>query len=148
MLRLCLGGNIIPTPFHPGPNFPGYAPVQIAAAPMGPRQFLPPPIPQIFYWPYPSPPVSPTNYYPTMPPPPGALPPQQPQQQMVMRWWMILTDGLMFFINFQIPPECVALPPLAPMPAIDARLMGDGIPRQDDKARQNFAPNQYVEIII
>ncbi|XP_049817658.1 RNA-binding protein fusilli isoform X2 [Aethina tumida] len=123
------GGNIIPTPFHPGPNFPGYAPVQIAAAPMGPRQFLPPPIPQIFYWPYPSPPVSPTNYYPTMPPPPGALPPQQPQQQM-------------------IPPECVALPPLAPMPAIDARLMGDGIPRQDDKARQNFAPNQYVEIII
>ncbi|XP_018574554.1 RNA-binding protein fusilli isoform X2 [Anoplophora glabripennis] len=122
------GGNILPTPpFHPGPNFSGYAPVQLAAAPIGPpRQFLPPPI---FYWPYPSPPVSPTNYYPTMPPP-GALPPQQPQQQM-------------------IPPECVALPQIAPMPAIDARLMAEGMPRPEaDKARQNFAPNQYVEIII
>jgi epithelial splicing regulatory protein 1/2 len=120
------GGNIIPTAFHPGPNFPGYGPVQIAAAPLGPRQFLPPPI---FYWPYPSPPVSPTNYYPTMPPP-GALPPQQPQQAMM-------------------PPECVALPPMAPMPAMDARIMLDGIPRPEhDKARQNFVPNQYVELKI
>ncbi|XP_063908037.1 RNA-binding protein fusilli isoform X2 [Zophobas morio] len=120
------GGNIIPTAFHPGPNFPGYGPVQIAAAPLGPRQFLPPPI---FYWPYPSPPVSPTNYYPTMPPP-GALPPQQPQQAMM-------------------PPECVALPPMAPMPAMDARIMVDGIPRPEhDKARQNFVPNQYVELKI
>jgi hypothetical protein len=100
--------------------------VQIAAAPLGPRQFLPPPI---FYWPYPSPPVSPTNYYPTMPPP-GALPPQQPQQAMM-------------------PPECVALPPMAPMPAMDARIMLDGIPRPEhDKARQNFVPNQYVELKI
>ncbi|KAJ8925573.1 hypothetical protein NQ315_009413 [Exocentrus adspersus] len=121
------GGNILPTPsFHPGPNFSGFAPVQLAAAPIGPpRQFLPPPI---FYWPYPSPPVSPTNYYPTMPPP-GALPPQQPQQQM-------------------IPPECVALPQIAAMPAIDARLVADGMPRpEQDRVRQNFAPNQYVEII-
>lgn len=76
----CLGGNIIPTAFHPGANFPGYAPVQLAAPALGPRQFFPPPI---FYWPYPSPPVSPTSYYaPTMPPP-AALPPQQPQQPMV-----------------------------------------------------------------
>ncbi|CAH0550286.1 unnamed protein product [Brassicogethes aeneus] len=121
------GGNIIPTPFHPGANFPGYGPVQIAATPMGPRQFLPPPMPQIIYWPYPSPPVSPTNYYPTMPPP-GALQQQQPQQM--------------------IPPECVGMQQLAPMPAIDARLMSDGIPRQDDKIRQNFGPNQYVEIML
>lgn len=76
-----VGGNILPTPFHPGPNFPGYAPVPLAAATIDPRPFL---APQIFYWPYPSPPVSPTSYYPTIPPP-GALPPQQPQQSLVSR---------------------------------------------------------------
>ncbi|KAL3287701.1 hypothetical protein HHI36_002165 [Cryptolaemus montrouzieri] len=120
------GGNIIPTAFHPGPNFPGYAPVQIAATPLGPRQFLPH---QIFYWPYPSPPVSPTNYYPTMPPP-GALPPQQPQQPL-------------------IPPECVGLPPMAAIPTMDARLMSDGLQRSEhEKSRQNFPQNQYVELII
>lgn len=61
--------------------------MQIPAPALGPRQFFPPPI---FYWPYPSPPVSPTSYYaPTMPPP-GALPPQQPQQAMV-------SDGIELF---------------------------------------------------
>ncbi|XP_044746833.1 RNA-binding protein fusilli [Coccinella septempunctata] len=120
------GGNMIPTAFHPGPNFPGYAPVQIAATPLGPRQFVPH---QIIYWPYPSPPVSPTNYYPTMPPP-SAMPPQQPQQAM-------------------IPPECVSLPPMGTIPTIDARLMSDGIQRSEhEKPRQNFPQNQYVELII
>lgn len=120
------GGNMIPPAFHPGPNFPAFAPVQIAATPLGPRQFLPH---QIIYWPYPSPPVSPTNYYPTMPPP-AALPPQQPQQPM-------------------IPPECVALPTMAAIPTIDGRLINDGIPRAEhEKSRQNFAPNQYIELII
>lgn len=76
-----LGGNILPPPFHPAPNFPAYAPVPLAAATIDPRPFL---APQIFYWPYPSPPVSPTSYYPTIPPP-GALQPQQPQQPMVSK---------------------------------------------------------------
>lgn len=77
---------MLPPPYHPGAaSFSAYGPVQIAAAPpMGPRQFYPPPI---FYWPYPSPPVSPTSYYaPALPPPPGALPAAaaaQPQQAMV-----------------------------------------------------------------
>jgi hypothetical protein len=51
--------------------------------------------------------------------------------------------------SLQMPPECVALPPMAPMPAMDARIMLDGIPRPEhDKARQNFVPNQYVELKI
>ncbi|KAF2884210.1 hypothetical protein ILUMI_21965 [Ignelater luminosus] len=122
------GGNIIPTAFHPGANFPGYAPVQLAAPALGPRQFFPPPI---FYWPYPSPPVSPTSYYaPTMPPP-AALPPQQPQQPM-------------------IPPECLPLPPMAaPIPTLDARIIPEAMGRPEhEKARPNFGPSQYVELII
>ncbi|KAF5299594.1 hypothetical protein FQR65_LT09399 [Abscondita terminalis] len=119
------GGNIIPTAFHPGPNFPSYAPVQIAAPALGPRQFFPPPI---FYWPYPSPPVSPTSYYaPTMPPPSG-LPSQQTQQSM-------------------LPPECLQL--AAPLPTIDARLLPEPMSRAEhEKSRQTFAPSQYVELII
>lgn len=71
---MCLGGSILTPTFH------GYAPVQLTTSAMGPGQFYPP----VIYWPYPSPPVSPTNYYArTLPPPPSALPPQQPQQQMV-----------------------------------------------------------------
>ncbi|KAK9707927.1 hypothetical protein QE152_g27578 [Popillia japonica] len=121
------GGSILPTAFHPGANFPGFAPVQLAAPALGPRQFFPPPI---FYWPYPSPPVSPTSYYaPTMPPP-GALPPQQPQQAM-------------------IPPDCIPLPPMAaPMPTIDGRFIPETMPRPEhEKQRPNFG-NQYVELLI
>ncbi|KAK5647185.1 hypothetical protein RI129_002077 [Pyrocoelia pectoralis] len=121
------GGNIIPTAFHPGANFPGYAPVQIAAPALGPRQFFPPPI---FYWPYPSPPVSPTSYYaPTMPPPAGL--PQQPQQPM-------------------LPPECLQLPPIAaPLSTIDGRILPEAMGRPEhEKGRQTFAPSQYVELII
>ncbi|KAG5876463.1 hypothetical protein JTB14_000636 [Gonioctena quinquepunctata] len=121
------GGNILPTPFHPAPNFPGYAPLQLAAATIDPRQFM---HPQIFYWPYPSPPVSPTNYYPTIPPP-GALPPQQPQQPM-------------------IPHDCAPLPQMAPIPTIDARFMTESMhrPEPDKEQRSNVPHNQYVEIII
>ncbi|KAI4469160.1 heterogeneous nuclear ribonucleoprotein-related [Holotrichia oblita] len=120
-------GSILPTAFHPGANFPGFAPVQLAAPALGPRQFFPPPI---FYWPYPSPPVSPTSYYaPTMPPP-GALPPQQPQQAM-------------------IPPDCIPLPPMAaPIPTIDGRFIPETMPRPEhEKQRPNFG-NQYVELLI
>lgn len=80
---LDIGGNIIPATFHPGANFAGFATIQLPPPTVGPRPFYPAPI---FYWPYPSPPVSPTSYFaPTMPPPPhGALPPpQQPQQALV-----------------------------------------------------------------
>ncbi|XP_056638862.1 RNA-binding protein fusilli isoform X2 [Diorhabda carinulata] len=119
------GGNILSTPFHPAPSFPGYSPVPLAAAALDPRQFMPP---QIFYWPYPSPPVSPTNYYPTIPPP-GALPPQQPQQQI-------------------IPPECAPLPQLAPLP-IDPRLLAELHRQESEKdTRTSLSHNQYVEIII
>ncbi|KAF5279685.1 hypothetical protein FQA39_LY18243 [Lamprigera yunnana] len=118
-------GNIIPTAYHPGANFPGYAPVQIAAPALGPRQFFPPPI---FYWPYPSPPVSPTSYYsPTMPPP-AALPPQQSQQSIMSS-------------------DCLQLPQIAAqLSSMDARILPD---RTDhEKGRQNFTPSQYVELII
>ncbi|XP_060536647.1 RNA-binding protein fusilli [Cylas formicarius] len=109
------GGNIIPAPYHPSSNFaPGFAPVPLAPAPMGPpRQYLHAPI---FYWPiYPSPPVSPTGYY--IPPPGPPLPPphQQPQQPMM-------------------PPDCIGLPPpisataMQNMPPLDARLL-EAIPR-------------------
>ncbi|XP_022906972.1 RNA-binding protein fusilli isoform X2 [Onthophagus taurus] len=121
------GGSIIPAPFHPGANFPGYAPVQLAAPALGPRQFFPPPI---FYWPYPSPPVSPTSYYtPTMPPP-GAIPPQQPQQAM-------------------IPPDCIPIQPMGgPIPTIDGRFLHDTFTRAEhEKQRANFG-NQYVELLI
>ncbi|XP_017773605.1 PREDICTED: RNA-binding protein fusilli isoform X2 [Nicrophorus vespilloides] len=121
------GGNIIPTGFHPGANFPGYAPVQIAAAPMGARQFFPPPI---FYWPYPSPPVSPTSYYAPSMPPPGAMPPQpQLQQQM-------------------LPPDCIPMQAMpGPIPQMDGRILPDQMPRPEhEKPRQNFS--QYVELII
>lgn len=52
----------------------------LTTGPITPGQFYPP---VAIYWPYPSPPVSPTNYYARTIPPPTALPPQQPQQQMV-----------------------------------------------------------------
>ncbi|XP_065168952.1 RNA-binding protein fusilli isoform X3 [Atheta coriaria] len=127
-------GNIIPTAYHPGANFPGYAPVQLAAPPMGARQFYPPP--QIFYWPYPSPPVSPTSYYaPTMPPPPGAMPAPPPQQQQQQQL---------------IPPDCIPMQQLPPqMQPIEARIITDPMQRSDhhEKIRQNFS-NQYVELII
>lgn len=59
-----LGGTII------GPTFNGYAPFPNPAAVLPPRghpAFFPQ---QIIYWPYPSPPVSPTAYYgPAHPPP-------------------------------------------------------------------------------
>ncbi|XP_072389212.1 RNA-binding protein fusilli isoform X3 [Diabrotica undecimpunctata] len=119
------GGNILPTAFHHAPNFQPYPQVQLAAAAIDPRQFMPP---QIFYWPYPSPPVSPTNYYPTIPPP-GALPPQQAQQQMM-------------------PPECAPMPQLAPLP-IDPRLLAEVHRQESEKdTRTNLSLNQYVEIII
>lgn len=54
-----------------------------------------------------------------------------------------------------MPPDCIALSPMGvpmaapPLPTLDARLMSDGIPRPEhDKARQNFVPNQYVELIL
>lgn len=59
------------------------------------------------------------------------------------------------YLYIQIPPDCIALSPMGvpmaapPMPTLDARLMPDGIPRPEhDKARQNFVPNQYVELIL
>lgn len=78
-LVLWSGGSIIPAAFHAGPNFAGYAPVQLTTGPLTPGQFYP----QLIYWPYPSPPVSPTNYYARTISAPSALPPQQAQQQMV-----------------------------------------------------------------
>lgn len=47
-------------------------------------------------------------------------------------------------------PECVALPPMAAMPTMDARIMSEGLHHRSEHhdKRQNFAPNQYVELII
>lgn len=75
---------MLPPAYHPGTaSFPAYGHVQIPTGPpLAHRQFYPTPI---FYWPYPSPPVSPTSYYaPALQPPPGALPAgAQAQQPMV-----------------------------------------------------------------
>ncbi|XP_018320857.1 RNA-binding protein fusilli isoform X2 [Agrilus planipennis] len=123
------GGNIIPTVFPPGTTFPGFAQLQLTPSgpTIAPRQIYPPPPPSILYWSYPSPPVSPTNYFgPTMPPP-GALPPQQHQQAVFL-------------------PDCVPLAPFgAPVAAPDVRLTSD--PRSEDKANTNgFGLGQFVEL--
>lgn len=56
---------------------------------------------------------------------------------------------LIIKIIFQIPAECVHLPPLAPIQAVDVRLLAENVHRPEpDKTRQNVMPNQYVEIII
>lgn len=63
LLRVA-GGTLMPPPppIAPGTIFqPPHAPPP-AMLPRGPPQYAPPFAP-IFYWPYPSPPVSPTNYY-------------------------------------------------------------------------------------
>lgn len=49
----------------------------------------------------------------------------------------------------QIPAEYVHLPQLAPIQAVDVRLLAENVHRPEtDKARQNLIPNQFVEIII
>ncbi|XP_066594106.1 RNA-binding protein fusilli isoform X3 [Prorops nasuta] len=54
------GGNMLPpSAFVPGPIFPAAT----AMIPRGSPQFAAPFPTPVFYWPYPSPPVSPTNYY-------------------------------------------------------------------------------------
>ncbi|XP_024938562.1 RNA-binding protein fusilli isoform X3 [Cephus cinctus] len=73
------GGTMMPPPFAPGAMFP---PPQ-AMLPRGPPQFAPA-YPQIIYWPYPSPPVSPTNYY--NPANVGGMAPMPQQALNVYNW--------------------------------------------------------------
>lgn len=53
-------------------------------------------------------------------------------------------------VIFQLPPECLPMPPMAaPIATIDARIIPEAMARQEhEKVRQNFAPSQYVELII
>lgn len=63
-----------PPPLAPGALFPAPAPM----LPRGPAPAFAPAYPPIFYWPYPSPPVSPTSYYNPAASVPGIAP--MPQQ--------------------------------------------------------------------
>lgn len=126
------GGSMLPPTFLPPGTaaFSAYGPMHIATAPpLGPRHYFPPPV---IYWPYPSPPVSPTSYYAPAIPPPGAMHAAQQQQPM-------------------LPADCLALPPMAAAPLpMDARGQPEALTgRPDhDKTRPPFGHNRYVELII
>ncbi|XP_046418613.1 RNA-binding protein fusilli isoform X1 [Neodiprion virginianus] len=116
------GGTMMPPPFGPGAIYPA----QAAMLPRGPPQFAPA-YPPIFYWPYPSPPVSPTNYY--NPANVGGIAPI-PQQAT------LLTS-----------PECLHLGPPEP------RIQDAHIPRPEIDKRIPLPPlhaprSQYIELFM
>nr|CAD7431876.1 unnamed protein product [Timema monikensis] len=95
------GGTLMPPPpFGPAATFAqfGHTPTQLipAAPPMAARHTFPVAYPPIFYWPYPSPPVSPTSYYGG--PMPAALgPPQGPMQPPQPT--LVIMQGLPYSAN-------------------------------------------------
>nr|CAI5832067.1 unnamed protein product [Callosobruchus analis] len=111
----------------PPPNAPpaaAFTPVQMAppAAAVDPHQFVPP---QIFYWPYPSPPGSPTGYYPATGPCTHLPGPPHYQPQLLPADW--------------------PLQHLRPIPI----LVEAALHRPDpEKTGQNIEPNPCVEILI
>ncbi|CAG2055762.1 unnamed protein product [Timema podura] len=96
-----LGGTLMPPPpFGPAATFAqfGHTPTQLipAAPPLAARHTFPVAYPPIFYWPYPSPPVSPTSYYGG--PMPAALgPPQGPMQPPQPT--LVIMQGLPYSAN-------------------------------------------------
>ncbi|XP_032455398.1 RNA-binding protein fusilli isoform X2 [Nasonia vitripennis] len=117
------GNAMMSPPLAPGAIFP--AP-PAAMLPRGPPAPFAQAYPPIFYWPYPSPPVSPTSYYNPVTVPGITSIPQQAA---------LLT-----------PPECLQLGP--PEPRVDAL-----IPRPDVDKRMSHpslqAPcNQYVDLFF
>ncbi|XP_012276396.1 RNA-binding protein fusilli isoform X2 [Orussus abietinus] len=124
------GSTMMPPPFGSGAMFPP-PPTML---PRGPPQFAPA-YPPIFYWHYPSPPVSPTNYY--SPANVGGMTPM-PQQAALVSF----EDG-----TFKLtPPECLQL--ALPEPRIDGL-----VPRAEVDKRMPLpaiqAPcNQFVELFM
>jgi len=102
---VCIAGGVLPPPYGAAafPYVPQQQPSLIpaaTAAPLTPRAAAPAyGFPPIFYWPYPSPPVSPTSYYAGVPPPP----PHQAAPTLVIMNGLPLsasqTDVLNFFHN-------------------------------------------------
>ncbi|XP_067005775.1 RNA-binding protein fusilli isoform X2 [Anabrus simplex] len=97
------GGTIMPPPpFGPATAFAPFAPAPAqliptatlthGAPPLTPRHTFHAAYPPIFYWPYPSPPVSPTSYY------GGPLPPLPPVQQPP-HLTSVIMQGLPFSTN-------------------------------------------------
>ncbi|VEN48780.1 unnamed protein product [Callosobruchus maculatus] len=124
----------------PPPNAPpaaAFTPVQMAppAAAVDPRQFIPP---QIFYWPYPSPPGSPTGYYPA--PTTAAHVPGPPHyQQQLVHTPLPLHERILGL------PADWPLQHLQPIPI----LVEAALHRPDpEKTGQNIEPNPCVEILI
>ncbi|XP_013780783.1 epithelial splicing regulatory protein 2-like isoform X2 [Limulus polyphemus] len=136
------GGTMLPPPYGVYP-YVQTTPVLPTVAPLTPR--VPTYYPQIFYWPYPSPPVSPTTYYshtgPTM---------------VIMRglpFNSAVADILNFFQGFsELTSECIQL-----------QRNGDGRPNGEalvtfssraeaeraiqEKNRQNIG-NRYIELFM
>lgn len=108
------GGTLLPPPYGAFPYGPQSAappliPTAATAAPLTPRPAPAPAygFPPIFYWPYPSPPVSPTSYYPGVPPPP------QPAATLVIMHGLpysaTMADVLNFFQGFPEVRGTIAL---------------------------------------
>ncbi|KAF4525519.1 hypothetical protein B566_EDAN014905, partial [Ephemera danica] len=153
------GGTLLPPPYGAFPYGPQAAappliPAAAAtAAPMAPRPAPAPAFgfPPIFYWPYPSPPVSPTSYYTGVPPPPQAAP-----TLVIMNglpYSATMADVLNFFQGFsEITPECIQMPRGG-----DGRPTGEALitfPSRADaeraiheKNRQNMG-NRYIELFM
>lgn len=100
------GGTLLPPPYGAFPYGPQSAappliPAAATAAPLTPRPAPAPAFgfPPIFYWPYPSPPVSPTSYYTGVPPP-------QPAATLVIMHGLPYSATMADVLNFfQAFPE-------------------------------------------
>ncbi|XP_076335363.1 epithelial splicing regulatory protein 1-like isoform X2 [Tachypleus tridentatus] len=136
------GGPILPPPYGTYPYVQA-APVLPTVAPLTPR--VPTYYPQILYWPYPSPPVSPTAYYnhtgPTM---------------VIMRglpFNSVVADILNFFQGFpELTSDCIQL-----QRNTDGRPNGEALVTFSTRAeaeraiqeknRQNIG-NRYIELFM
>nr|CAD7404155.1 unnamed protein product [Timema cristinae] len=159
------GGTLMPPPpFGPAATFAqfGHTPTQLipAAPPLAARHTFPVAYPPIFYWPYPSPPVSPTSYYGG--PMPAALGPPQgpmqpPQPTLVIMQGLPYSANVGHVLNFfsgspELTPECIQL-----QRSMDGRATGEAIvcfPSRVEaeravleKNRQHIG-NRYIELYL
>ncbi|CAB3385279.1 Hypothetical predicted protein [Cloeon dipterum] len=155
-------GAVLAPPYGAAAAFPYVQQAQAAslmpagnAAPLTPRAAAPAAFgfPPIFYWPYPSPPVSPTSYYAGVPPPP----PHQAAPTLVIMNGLPLSatqsDVLNFFHNFpEITQDCIQMQrgcdPQSGSEAVVAFPSRAGAERAIlEKNRQSMG-NRYVELFM
>nr|CAD7590637.1 unnamed protein product [Timema genevievae] len=159
------GGTLMPPPpFGPAATFAqfGHTPTQLipAAPPLAARHTFPVAYPPIFYWPYPSPPVSPTSYYGgPMPadlgPPQGPM--QPPQPTLVIMQGLPYSANVGHVLNFfsgspELTPECIQL-----QRSMDGRATGEAIvcfPSRVEAERavleknRHHIGNRYIELYL